>query len=78
MKKTSVFPEINQGSLSNRYGGGNLDRQTRFDLRSQRRWGDWGILEFPSALLWFDEPCIPGDFDEPICLAPASIFLWPE
>ena len=76
--RNSVFPNPNRGSHPDQYRGGNTTRQSRFDLRSQRRWGDWGLLEFPSALLWFDEECVLGAFEEPVCLAPVPIFLWPE
>lgn len=37
------------------YIGVNNDRQSRFEARSARRWGDWSILEFPTHLLWLDE-----------------------
>ena len=70
-------PDRYTGAQPNRYRGGNTDRQSRFELRSQRRWGDWGVLEFPSALLWFDDECVL-DYGEPFCIAPAPIFLWPE
>jgi len=38
----------------NNYSGANLDRRTRYDARALRRGGDWGVLNFPSAVLWFD------------------------
>ena len=75
----SLFPSRTTGAQpqANTYTGGNTDRQTRFELRSRRRWGDWGVLEFPSPLLWFDGGCVL-DSGEPFCTAPAPIFLWPE
>jgi hypothetical protein len=75
----TLFPERYTGAQprANTYTAGNMDRQTRFQLRSRRRWGDWGVLEFPSALLWFDDECVL-DYGEPFCIAPAPIFLWPE
>ena len=56
----------------------NTDRQSRFDARAERRWGNWGgFLEFPPYLLWLEaEPvvCVGGE-----CLLeePAIIELWP-
>ena len=75
--RDTIFPDRYTGAQPNRYRGGNTDRQSRFELRSQRRWGDWGVLEFPSALLWFDDECVL-DYGEPFCIAPAPASLWPE
>jgi hypothetical protein len=35
--------------------GSNAARQSRFDARSRRRYGDWSILDLPAVLLWLDE-----------------------
>jgi hypothetical protein len=35
--------------------GSNTIRQTRFDARSRRRYGDWSILDIPTYLLWLEE-----------------------
>jgi len=35
--------------------GSHIDRQSRFAARSARRWGDWGVVEVPTAVLWFDD-----------------------
>lgn len=53
------------------YIGVNNDRQSRFEARSARRWGDWSILEFPTHLLWLDD-----DFG--LCLYDECEFAWPE
>ena len=34
--------------------GSNADRQSRFDARSRRRYGDWSVLDIPIALLWLE------------------------
>jgi len=50
----------------------NTNRQTRFDARAARRWGDWTpFLEFPTPLLWLDD-----DFG--LCLYDECEFVWPE
>ena len=52
--------------------GVNTDRQSRFDARAARRWGDWSpFLEFPTPLLWVD-----NDFG--LCLEDECEFVWPE
>lgn len=59
------------------YAGVNTDRQSRFEARSARRWGDWGILEFPAPLLWLEtEPGLCWD-DECIVTPPLVVELWP-
>ena len=35
--------------------GSNALRQTRFEARSRRRYGDWSILDIPTFLLWLEE-----------------------
>jgi hypothetical protein len=35
--------------------GSYMNRQTRFDARSRRRYGDWSILEIPTFMLWLEE-----------------------
>jgi hypothetical protein len=61
----------------NGYAGANTDRQRRFEARSARRWGDWGVLAVPPAVLWFDEiyaaAVIEEELGSPI---PPIIDLW--
>lgn len=56
----------------------NTDRQSRFDARAERRWGNWGgFLEFPTPLLWLEtEPAVCLS-DECVFGAPVIIELWP-
>jgi len=56
----------------------NTDRQSRFDARAERRWGNWGgFLEFPTPLLWLEaEPVVCVD-DELAYVEPVVIELWP-
>lgn len=58
------------------YAGANTDRQSRFEARTARRYGDWGILEIPAALLWFDEALAVLDDDNGF-LGPPMIDIWP-
>lgn len=57
--------------------GSNRDRQSRFDSRSRRRWGDWDILEVATPLLWLDDECILTSGDPLTCTALATADLWP-
>ena len=52
-------------------------RQSKFDARAERRWGNWGgFLEFPTPLLWLEtEPVVC--FGDECLLEPAIIELWP-
>jgi predicted alpha/beta hydrolase len=43
--------------------GSHADRQSRFDARSRRRYGDWSLLDIPLALLWLDE--VDNDIPDP-------------
>ena len=54
----------------------NTTRQGRFEARSARRWGDWGILAIPTAMLWFDETLAVLDDDNGF-LGPPMIDIWP-
>ena len=69
----------NSGTRFNAYAGSNAERQSRFESRSARRWGDWGILNIPTAALWFDELelAAAADDDESTGMAPAIIDIWP-
>jgi hypothetical protein len=59
------------------YAGVNADRRSRFDARSARRYGDWGILAIPTATLWFDELAVAAAADDELdVLAPAIIDIW--
>ena len=52
-------------------------RQSKFDARAERRWGNWGgFLAFPTPLLWLEaEPVLC--FGDECLLEPAIIELWP-
>jgi hypothetical protein len=58
------------------YTGANTNRRSRFEARTARRYGDWGILEIPTALLWFDEIYAELDDDNGF-LGPPIIDIWP-
>jgi len=56
----------------------NVDRQSRFDARAERRWGYWDdFLAFPTALLWLEAEPVVCLGDECVLEAPAIIELWP-
>ena len=56
----------------------NTDRQSRFDARAERRWGDWGaFLDFPPCLLWLETEPVVCFGDECVLEEPAIIELWP-
>jgi hypothetical protein len=59
------------------YGGIDVDRQSRFQARSDRRWGNWSVLEVATPILWLGNQCEPllpdelGEFISPV------VELWP-
>jgi hypothetical protein len=56
----------------------NIDRQSRFDARAERRWGNWGgFLEFPTPLLWLETEPVMCVGNECLLEEPALIELWP-
>jgi len=56
----------------------NIDRQSRFDARTERRRGNWGgYLEFPTSLLWLETEPVVCLSDECVFGASAIIELWP-
>lgn len=56
----------------------NLNRQSRFDARAERRWGNWGgFLEFPTPLLWLETEPVLCFGNECLLEEPAIIELWP-
>lgn len=60
------------------YLGTNVSRKDKFAARSARRWGDWGILEVPTAMLWAEEACVlAAEEDDPACAEPGITGLWP-
>ena len=61
----------------NAFAGVNTDRRSRFEARSARRWGDWGILAFPLPLLWLDDGWEFSPFDEVEFVWPELVDLWP-
>jgi len=40
-----------------------IARQSRFDERSRRRYGDWSVLGVPAMLLWLDDDLALDDGD---------------
>ena len=64
------------GRSARSYVGAHNDRQSRFEARTARRYGDWGILAIPTSILWFDEVCAEM-FDDNGCFVPVIIDLWP-
>ncbi len=80
--RTSTFARAPQAKApapaqGSRYLGANTDRQRRFDSRAERRWGNWGMLEVPTALLWMDPfaPLVCDPFDD--ACEPAVAFIDP-
>ncbi|HKF47383.1 MAG TPA: hypothetical protein VKB38_08490 [Terracidiphilus sp.] len=58
--------------------GINLNKQTRFDARSKRRRGDWGILGVPTPLLWLEDDVLLAAEEEDLLSGPPPITdLWP-
>jgi hypothetical protein len=56
----------------------NTNRQSWFEARAERRWGNWdGFLEFPAPLLWLETELALCFGDEYVFEAPAIIELWP-
>jgi hypothetical protein len=45
--------------------GSYIGRQSRFDERSRRRYGDWSVLGVPAMLLWLDDNFAPDCDDSP-------------
>jgi hypothetical protein len=62
---------------SGSYRGVNAGRQSRFEARSARRWGDLALLELSAPYLWLENDCVPT-LEEPAACALAPIIdLWP-
>ncbi len=59
VRPANTVRPVSSGPYNN-YAGANLNRRDRYDVRAQRRWGDWGLLDFPSQIMWFDP------FDAPV------------
>jgi hypothetical protein len=56
----------------------SLNRQSRFDARAERRWGNWdGFLAFPTPLLWLEAEPVVCFGEECLLEEPAIIELWP-
>jgi hypothetical protein len=70
-------PRNISGGQFNSYAGVNVDRSSRFEARSARRWGDWGILEIPASFLWLDEACELSPYEECEFAWPVLVELWP-
>jgi hypothetical protein len=61
-----------------RFNLANINRQSRFDARAERRWGYWdNFLVFPTALLWLETEPVVCLGDECLLEEPAIIELWP-
>jgi len=59
------------------YAAAYTDRQRRFDVRTARRYGDWGILAIPTAALWFEEVELAAVADAEVDgWEPAIIDIW--
>jgi hypothetical protein len=59
------------------YSGAYADRQSRFEVRTARRYGDWGVLAIPTAALWFEEVELAAAADADVeGSAPAIIDIW--
>jgi len=55
----------------------SLTRQSLFDARCERRWGNWGgFLKFTPALLWLETEPVVCFGDECVLEEPAIIDLW--
>ena len=65
------------GARMNAYAGLNIDRRTRSDSRADRRWGNWGILEVPASLLWFDVLTVAAAVDDGLESPDPVIDIWP-
>jgi hypothetical protein len=56
----------------------NTNRQSRFDARAERRWGNWGcFLEFPAPLLWLETEPVVCLGDECVFAPTLIVDLWP-
>jgi hypothetical protein len=65
-------------SLVNKYAKVNTDRKGKQDARERRRYGDWDILEIPTALLWLDAACAVTALEgDPECPMLPLLDLWP-
>jgi hypothetical protein len=49
------------------HNGSHMNRQSRFDARSRRRYGDWSVLGVPTVLLWIDDDADPDPENECGC-----------
>jgi hypothetical protein len=62
---------------SRSYAGSYADRRSRFEVRTARRYGDWGILGIPTAALWFEEVELAAAADAEVDgWEPAIIDIW--
>jgi len=41
-----------------KYAGSYTDRRHKHNLRADRRWGDWSILEVSTPLLWLEADAV--------------------
>jgi hypothetical protein len=74
---TNLF-SVTGAAPQTRFNLVNTDRQSRFDARAERRWGNWGgFLEFPTPLLWLEADPVVCLGDECVLEEPAIIELWP-
>jgi hypothetical protein len=75
--RTKISPFFSAQPAPAAYQGINQSRQSRFEARSARRWGDWSILEFPAPVLWLDNGLGLCLYDECEFAQPEVIELWP-
>jgi hypothetical protein len=59
-------PRITGGAARFQFGS-HANRQSRFEARSRRRYGDWSVLDIPTVLLWMDDDDTPDPENECQC-----------
>lgn len=59
------------------YQSSYSNRRERQDLRARQRWGDWGILDVATSILWLQEECVLTTGDPSACAAAPIVDLWP-
>lgn len=47
-------PSVSSGTFRSQVKS-HITRESRFEARSRRRYGDWSILDVPTVLLWIDD-----------------------
>jgi hypothetical protein len=75
--RQSGFVRSGMNSGVNTYQGVNAGRQSRFEARSARRWGDLALLELSGPYLWLENGCVPTLEEPAACAVVPVIDLWP-